>query len=143
MNKHRTVQYSPSSEGLNNDLHFIFLSTMSTNSILNDCGSDACMFYSYPNWCNDCRVCTYCGKTLYHSGSRGNHNFDQVMANIFGGSTVVPACDNCNQRKTKKGLKEWLRWTQEKRPATWKRIVAHNRWKRHKIAQTVRDVKNG
>jgi len=40
------------------------------------------------------------------------------------------------------GLKEWLRWVRDNRPALWKRIVEYNKRKRNKIAEKIRKVRD-
>jgi hypothetical protein len=105
------------------------------------CDIEDCLFYE-TNFCKDCRECAYCGKYLYWSGDRRNIHFEHIRAYVSGGRTVVPVCDDCNLSKGKKGLKEWLRWLRESRPHKWEATIDYNLWKRHKIGQVVREIRD-
>jgi len=55
---------------------------------------------------------------------------------------MVPTCSNCNLSKGRKGLKEWLKWLRFYRPKKYTQVVEYNKWKRHKIAQAIREVRD-
>lgn len=101
-----------------------------------------CLFYYEGEWCTDCRERTYCGKYLLWSGSRKNIHFDHILPYASGGRTIVPVCDECNLSKSRKGLKEWLRWVRDNWPAKWNAIVDYNKWKRNTVADAVRDIRD-
>jgi hypothetical protein len=103
--------------------------------------SEDCLFHGTYS-CTNCDVCTYCGKYLYWSGKRKNIHVDHILAWVSWGRTKVPACKDCNLSKGRKGLKEWLRWLRIHRPKKWEQIVEYNKWKKHKIAQAVREVRD-
>ena len=105
-----------------------------------DCHPD-CLFLREPG-CNGCERCTYCGRLLNRSGRGSKLTWDHVLPWISGGRTVVPACERCNKSKWALGLKEWLRWVRDNRPALWRRIVEYNKRKRNKIAEKVREVRD-
>jgi len=100
-----------------------------------------CLFLREPG-CNGCERCTYCGRLLGRSGKGSKLNWEHILPYDSGGRTVVPSCERCNKSKGVWGLKEWLRWVRDNRPALWRRIVEYNKWKRNKIAEKVREVRD-
>lgn len=92
--------------------------------------------------CNRCERCTYCGRLLNRSGRGSKLTWDHVLPWIFGGKTVVPACERCNKSKGALHLKTWLKWVKNNKPTLWRRIIEYNKWKKNKIAEIVREVKN-
>lgn len=107
-----------------------------------DHNADCYFLNEYPAGCTDCRACAYCGKTLYHNGTRQNIHFDHLRAGSKGGRTKVPACAKCNQSKSDKSLKQWLRWLNINDPSHLQKIIDYNSYKRNKIALVVREVRD-
>jgi len=55
---------------------------------------------------------------------------------------MIPVCNECNLSKSDKGLKEWLRWVRDNWSAKWNAIVDYNKWKRNRVADAVRAVRD-
>ncbi|HAA56816.1 MAG TPA: hypothetical protein DCE42_18765 [Myxococcales bacterium] len=79
--------------------------------------------------------CTYCG-------SSRSIEQDHVRAQSKGGVTTVPACRVCNRMKGDKSLSEFIRWVKRNDPYRAQRMREHNKGKRGKIAQTIRNNLN-
>ena len=103
--------------------------------------TDDCLF-QIEGTCKKCRECAYCGAYLYFTGKRYNHHFDHIKANSKGGRTRVPACSECNFSKGPKTLRSWFRWLSGKNPKLWNSIIEYNKYKRNRIAQEVRYVRD-
>jgi hypothetical protein len=99
-----------------------------------------CLFQTEQG-CTKCLKCAYCGGKLYMTGSRKNFHFDHIRAYSSWGKTVVPSCTYCNQTKSNRGLKEWLRYLTQKDKKHLERIFKNNLYKKHKIAKYVRDIR--
>jgi len=78
---------------------------------------------------------------LYWSGSRQNIHFDHVKAASKGGRTVIPTCARCNQSKSDKPLKLWLRRLSYNNPALLEEIIEYHKPQRNKISEVVREVR--